>query len=490
MNAAQVLDHFDRISDAPDAIPRLRRFILDLAIRGKLVEQDPNDESASELLKRIQAKNCTGVTRRKRDLNEDRPITEDEIPFAVSSNVTFARLAKTAKIEKGSTGIQKAKPGKYPLLTLAEDRGTSAEYQFDAAAAIVPLISSTGHGHASLKRMHYQEGKFALGNILCAVIPFAPDLLSPRFVYEYLWAYKGTLLVEKMIGTANVSLTIGKIGEAPIPIISPRSQERFRKLMGLCDRLEAVQTEREKRRDRLVESSLHRLSNGLDVDEFREHARFHLRHLPRLTTRPEHIQQLRQTLLNLAVRGKLVPQDSNEESIHERLRDALERRGALVRTRKVRHKHFDEYAGLEKPIDLPDHWTVERLGNLVDPKKQFRTACWSLVMTSRTAFPLFGLKTLHSQLIRSARTRQFLQTSRRHMREHVCEVVRFFSVLLEASGSLGPYPKLGLGQTLPVLSHGSSQLRRFLATICLWCCRGRRCNLISTRPREHLHSRH
>ena len=50
MNAAQVLDHFDRISDAPDAIPRLRRFILDLAVRGKLVEQDPNDEPASELL--------------------------------------------------------------------------------------------------------------------------------------------------------------------------------------------------------------------------------------------------------------------------------------------------------------------------------------------------------------------------------------------------------------------------------------------------------
>jgi type I restriction enzyme S subunit len=53
MNAAQVLDHFDRLCDAPDAIPRLRRFILDLAVRGKLVEQDLNDEPALELLKRI-----------------------------------------------------------------------------------------------------------------------------------------------------------------------------------------------------------------------------------------------------------------------------------------------------------------------------------------------------------------------------------------------------------------------------------------------------
>ena len=55
MNAELLLTHFDRIADAPDAIPRLRRFILDLAVRGKLVPQDPSDEPASELLKRIAA---------------------------------------------------------------------------------------------------------------------------------------------------------------------------------------------------------------------------------------------------------------------------------------------------------------------------------------------------------------------------------------------------------------------------------------------------
>ena len=55
MNAECLLQHFERISEAPDAIPRLRRFILDLAVRGKLVEQDPNDEPAAELLERIEA---------------------------------------------------------------------------------------------------------------------------------------------------------------------------------------------------------------------------------------------------------------------------------------------------------------------------------------------------------------------------------------------------------------------------------------------------
>lgn len=55
MNPEQLLQHFERISEAPDAIARLRRFILDLAVRGKLVEQDPNDEPASELLRQIQS---------------------------------------------------------------------------------------------------------------------------------------------------------------------------------------------------------------------------------------------------------------------------------------------------------------------------------------------------------------------------------------------------------------------------------------------------
>ena len=54
MNPDQLLRHFDRIAEAADAVPRLRRFILDLAVRGKLVEQDPNDEPAGELLRCIQ----------------------------------------------------------------------------------------------------------------------------------------------------------------------------------------------------------------------------------------------------------------------------------------------------------------------------------------------------------------------------------------------------------------------------------------------------
>ncbi len=55
MNPDRLLEHFEQISEVPDEVPRLRRFILNLAVRGKLVGQEPDDEPASKLLKRIEA---------------------------------------------------------------------------------------------------------------------------------------------------------------------------------------------------------------------------------------------------------------------------------------------------------------------------------------------------------------------------------------------------------------------------------------------------
>ena len=88
-------------------------------------------------------------------------------------------------------------------------------------------------------------------------------------------------------------------------------------LMALCDRLEAARAEREATRDRLAAASLARLNAPDPDDTFRDHARFALDALPALTTRPDQIKQLRQTILNLAVRGKLVPQDPNDEPASE-----------------------------------------------------------------------------------------------------------------------------------------------------------------------------
>jgi type I restriction enzyme S subunit len=104
MNAEPLLQHFDRLSEAPDAIPCLRRFILDLAVRGKLVEQDPNDEPAAELLKRIEAEKVRLVTEGKiRRQNSLPPVDQHFLPFQVPGHWIWLQLNGLGLLSGGMT---------------------------------------------------------------------------------------------------------------------------------------------------------------------------------------------------------------------------------------------------------------------------------------------------------------------------------------------------------------------------------------------------
>ena len=103
MNADQLLQHFDRLSEAPDAIPYLRRFILNLAVRGKLVEQNPSDEPAAELLKRIQEEKAWLVKEGKIKKSEIDPVDSNDIPFLIPSNWIWTRLGTVGDWGSGST---------------------------------------------------------------------------------------------------------------------------------------------------------------------------------------------------------------------------------------------------------------------------------------------------------------------------------------------------------------------------------------------------
>ena len=99
MNAEHLLTHFDRLVDAPDAIPRLRRFILDLAVRGKLVEQDPNEGTGSSLLTEIergQAKHVSG-----RRLKKTHNLSFSDVPFKMPENWALVRLGQALDLVNG-----------------------------------------------------------------------------------------------------------------------------------------------------------------------------------------------------------------------------------------------------------------------------------------------------------------------------------------------------------------------------------------------------
>ena len=132
--------------------------------------------------------------------------------------VEYKKIGECCSLVKGNTPIQKATPGEYPLVVTTSERKTCSTFQFDQPSVCIPLVSSRGHGVASLNEIYYQDGKFAVGNILCCVTPIDQKQLSARFLYVFLNYAKDWLLVPKMQGGANVSLSVDSISRTRIPV--------------------------------------------------------------------------------------------------------------------------------------------------------------------------------------------------------------------------------------------------------------------------------
>jgi len=382
MNAEFLLSALSRFGDHPDRIQEFRKVIVGLAISGRLAGQNEH-QAPSELLEAIEVRKAELFARREiAKPKQYAAITDEQLPPQFTDASAFVALGSVARIEKGLTGIQHAQPGPYPLVVTGIGRSNCDHFDFAGPAAIIPLVSSTGHGHASINRLHYQEGEFALGTILAAVVPFAPDLISARFLFEYLSTFKDELLVSRMTGTANVTLSIGRIAEVPIPLAPPSAQRKVDELMALCDQLETARAGREAGRDKLTLSTMAKL-NEPDPETFADDARFALKHLEPLTVRTDQIKRLRQTILNLAVRGKLVEQDPNDEPASELLK-----RVELARMAQGLELDFQPTDdAVARPYQLPPSWIWVRLGQIT------RLPYGKLLPTSELlaeGYPVFG----------------------------------------------------------------------------------------------------
>ncbi len=383
MNPNQLLTHFDRISQAPDAIPRLRRFILDLAVRGKLVEQDPRDEPASKLLKRIQTEKTrlvkAGGIRKMKTLPS---IEDEETPFTVPTNWDWVRLNDiTSYIQRGKSPKYATTEG-LPVISQKCVQWIGLNLHF---AKLITRESIEGYDTIrfllSGDLLWNSTGTGTIGRIIKVKEP-PPKLVCDSHVtvvrclevdaeYVRSWLRSDHVyadIEDRAAGSTNqVELTSQLAMNQVVPLPPLAEQHRIvakvDELMGLCDRLETAQTERESQRDRLVASSLNHLNNGADADAFQDHARFYFNHLPRLTTRPAHIKQLRQTILNLAVRGKLVPQNPIDEPASM----LLERIVYLTTEGQNIPKRMHPFDLEALPFELPVFWEWVQVQDLCRP---------------------------------------------------------------------------------------------------------------------------
>ena len=244
------------------------------------------------------------------------------------------KIGDVCTITKGAIGIKKAVAGEYPMVTLAEKRTTHNEFQFDCEAVIIPLVSSTGHGHASMKRVHYQEGKFAIGSILCAVVPNDTEFLNPKYLHIYLSYLKDKLLVPLMRGAANVSLSISNIKTVEV-IVPPIERQ-----------LEIIE----------LEKVLRNQKGKLDEQN---------------SFQQSHLTLLRQQILQDAISGKLTadwraenPDIEPASKLLEQIKDEKEK---LIAEKKIKkEKALPLISEDEVPFELPEGWEWCRLGEILE----------------------------------------------------------------------------------------------------------------------------
>jgi type I restriction enzyme M protein len=138
-------------------------------------------------------------------------------PVSVSGQTRHIRLGDICSITKGLFSSTKTQAGDYPLIVTAEHHLTANTFQFDGEAVCVPLISSTGHGRASIKRLHFASGKFALANLLAALQPTSEDEVNTKFLY-FMLDFQKDALAALMKGAANVSMKVEDLADFEIPL--------------------------------------------------------------------------------------------------------------------------------------------------------------------------------------------------------------------------------------------------------------------------------
>jgi type I restriction enzyme, S subunit len=331
MNADRILEHFHRIGDSPGAISRLRQFALHLAVRGKLLEQKSSDESAAALLGRMKA-----LPRPPRYAKRSPELIVGDCGLSIGDPKTAlppgwmrVPLIEIAALESGHTPSRNRPEwweGDIPWIGLVDARThngrsisetlqhTNAAGIANSAARVLPAGTVCFSRTASVGYVVIMAKPMATSQDFVNWVP--TEAVDSKWL-QLVFIAERTALDRFSKGAIHQTIYYPAWLSMYISLPPLAEQQRIvakvDELMALCDRLEATRAGREATRDRLTTASLTRL-NAVDPAPatFADHAHFALDNLSSLTTRPEQVAQLRKTILNLAVRGNLVLQDSKE----------------------------------------------------------------------------------------------------------------------------------------------------------------------------------
>lgn len=320
----------------------LRERILDLAMRGKLVPQDPNDEPASVLLEKIKAEKEELVKEKKIKKSKPLPaITDDEKPFNIPDSWEWVRFSELFNIEGGSqppksTFSDTGGKGKIRLFQIRDygENPVPVYIPIDKAKKISQIgdILLARYG-ASLGKVFFAE--YGAYNVALAKVLFnfkSEDFILKKYLFYYFKSELYQNFVRSNSRSAQAGFNKSDLNRLVFPVPPISEQKRIAaKIAQLFALL------------RKVESSTQQYAELQTL--------------------------LKSKVLNLAMRGKLVKQDPNDEPASILLEKIKAEKAELVKEKKIkRSKSLPPITDEEKPFNIPDSWEWVRLGDILKPE--------------------------------------------------------------------------------------------------------------------------
>lgn len=354
-------------NQSPHGIKKLRELILELAVRGKLVPQDPNDETASVLLKKIAKEKARLIKEDKIKKQKPLPeINEDEKPFYLPEGWEWFRTGNVFNFQYGKALPAKSRDdsGNVDVYGSNGIVGKYIEALTNEQCIVIGRKGSAG----ALNKAHRPSWTT---DVSYFIVP------PQGFDFDYTFLILQALKLDKLGKGIKPGLNRNE-AYALVTALPPLNEQRrivskVDELMILCDKLEQQQTDSNAAHKILIGTFLATLTSAADKDEFIEAWQRIAKNFDTLFTTEHSIDQLKQTILQLAVMGKLVPQDPNDEPAIVLLEKIAKEKARLIKKGKIKEqKKLPEISEDEEPFELPLGWEWTKLGtiSLINPRNE------------------------------------------------------------------------------------------------------------------------
>ncbi len=391
MKLETFFNNFEVLVDAPNGFQKLRELILQMAVMGKLVEQNPHDGTGAEILREIQRAHKSQNSKGIKTIVNLESMNQLESTWKIPNTWAFTTLESASyggglfgdgdwveskdqdqfgdirliQLADVGDGIYKNKSERFMNSKTAERLNCTYLQKSDILIARMP---------DPLARACVFSGdpKRCVTVVDVCILRSNKSFFLPEFLIIAINSpFFRNLALSKATGTTRSRISRGNLSLFPIPIPPLVEQHRIvakvNQLMSLCDELEARKQKKRESRTRLNSAALDLLLAARAPDEFAKSWRRISDNFDLLYDMPENVGALRQAILQLAVKGKLVQQDPNDEPASVLVEKIKAEKERLINEKKIRNKEALPHIEVnDLPYNLPDGWTSIRLGKCID----------------------------------------------------------------------------------------------------------------------------